>query len=101
MSKGWNYVSGDWWITCDSCGKKLKASESKKRWDGFQVCPDDWEERQPLDFIRARMDKISVSFQRPLYTPPYEVCTLEGVTALPGYAIPGCMTPGNSSIYGH
>lgn len=65
MSKGWSYVSGDWWITCDSCGKKIKASESRKRWDGFIVCPDDYEERQPLDFIRARVDKISVPFTRP------------------------------------
>jgi len=65
MSNNWNYSSGDWWIDCDVCSKKIKASESKKRWDGYIVCAADWETRQPLDFIRARADKISVPFTRP------------------------------------
>jgi len=65
------YISGDWNLTCDVCSKKVKASISKKRWDGYQVCPDCWEERQPLDFIRARIDKITVPFQRPIPTAEY------------------------------
>jgi len=65
MSKGWDYKSGDWLIICDSCGKKIKASESKQRWDGFVVCKEDWEPRHSLDFIRARADKQSVPFTRP------------------------------------
>ena len=64
MSHGWSYVSGDWNLYCDVCNKKIKASESKERWDGYRVCKDDWEPRQPLDFIRARLDKISVPFVR-------------------------------------
>ena len=64
MSRGWNWKSGDWWIHCDSCGKKIKASESKERWDGFRVCKEDWEPRHSLDFIRARQEKISVDFVR-------------------------------------
>lgn len=66
MSKNWNYVSGDWNVVCDVCSKKIKASEAKQRWDGFIVCKDDYEQRQPLDFIRARQDKISVPFTRPV-----------------------------------
>jgi hypothetical protein len=69
MAKNY-YVSGDWNLVCDICSKKVKASISKKRWDGFLVCPSCWEERQPLDFIRARIDKITVPFQRPI--PPSE-----------------------------
>lgn len=65
MSRGWDYSSGDWLIICDSCGKKIKASESKQRWDGFRVCKEDWEARHSMDFIRARADKISVPFTRP------------------------------------
>ncbi len=64
MSRGWNYNSGDWWIRCDVCNRKVKASETKERWDGFRVCPDDFEVRHPQDFIRARQDKISVPFSR-------------------------------------
>jgi len=65
MASDWNYKSGDWLILCDVCSKKMKASESKQRWDGFIVCKDDWEPRHSLDFIRARADKISVPFTRP------------------------------------
>lgn len=68
MSKNWNYVSGDWNVICDVCSKKIKASEAKQRWDGFIVCKDDYEQRQPLDFIRARQDKISVPYTRPVPT---------------------------------
>lgn len=68
MSKNWNYASGDWNLICDVCSKKIKASEAKQRWDGFIVCKDDYEQRQPLDFIRARQDKISVPFTRPVPT---------------------------------
>ncbi len=65
MSRGWDWRSGDWWILCDSCQKKIKASESRKRWDGLIVCADDWEYRHPQDFIKAQKDKISVPFSRP------------------------------------
>lgn len=65
MSKGWSYKSGDWLVICDSCSRKIKASKSKERWDGFRVCSECWEPRHPMDFIRARADKISVPFTRP------------------------------------
>ena len=62
------YKSGDWNITCDVCSKKIKASQAKKRWDGFIVCVDDFEMRHPQDFVRARQDKISVPYSRPIPT---------------------------------
>lgn len=62
---GNNYASGDWLLICDSCGKKIKASEAKHRWDGFIVCKEDFESRHPQDFVRAKQDKISVPFTRP------------------------------------
>jgi len=62
------YVPRDWNLICDSCSKKIKASESKHRWDGFIVCGSCWEERQPQDFVRAIPDKISVPFSRPQTT---------------------------------
>ena len=39
-----HYVSGQWNVTCDVCSKKIKMSEAKLRWDGFLVCPMDYEE---------------------------------------------------------
>lgn len=59
------YVSGGWNVICDSCGKKIKASDAKQRWDGLVVCPEDFEMRQPQDFVKARSDKITVPFSRP------------------------------------
>jgi hypothetical protein len=59
------YTSGDWWIICDVCSKKVKASTSKKRWDGLIVCTDDYESRHPQDYLRAKTDKIAVPFSRP------------------------------------
>lgn len=60
-----HYISGDWNVICDSCGKKVKASEAKHRWDGLIVCPADFETRHEQDFVRAKQDKISIPFTRP------------------------------------
>ena len=71
------YIPGSWNVICDSCGKKIKASEAKQRWDGLIVCPDDFEMRQPQDFVKARADKISVPFTRPRPTDVFlNVCNL-------------------------
>jgi len=64
MSRNY-YVSGQFNVICDVCGKKIKAGEAKHRWDGFVVCPSDFEYRHEQDFVRARQDKISVPFSRP------------------------------------
>jgi len=75
MSHELIYRPGDWNIICDVCGQKVKASVSRKRWDGLIVCKDDWEVRHPMDFIKTPVDKISVPFSRP--RPPdefLEVC---------------------------
>ena len=60
------YKAGEWNVTCDVCSKKIKAGLARKRWDGFIVCPDDFEQRHPQDFVRAKQDKISVPEPRPI-----------------------------------
>lgn len=65
MSKNWTYKPGDWWAICDSCGRKFKASQLRKRWDGLMVCSEDWNPRQSLDFVRPNPDKITVPWTRP------------------------------------
>lgn len=64
MSRNY-YTSGQWNLICDVCGKKIKSGKSRHRWDGFVVCEDDWEERHQQDFVKARVDKITVPFLRP------------------------------------
>jgi len=60
------YRPGDFNVICDVCGQKIKASISKKRWDGLIVCPDDYELRHPMDFLKTPVDHISVPFARPI-----------------------------------
>lgn len=94
MSRNY-YVSGQFNVICDVCGKKIKAGKSRTRWDGFTVCEDDWEERHSQDFVRARQDKISVPFTRPRPTDLFiDSCSLTGRTAYTGLAIAGCSITG-------
>ncbi|MHB8603488.1 MAG: hypothetical protein ACYC9R_12715 [Nitrosotalea sp.] len=55
----------DYNVICDVCGFKKKASEVRQRWDGYQVCKEDWEQRHPLDFYRTRNDTHKLPFTRP------------------------------------
>ena len=88
------FLSGAWNLTCDVCSKKIKAQDAKQRWDGLIVCPSDFEHRHEQDYVRARTDKITVPFTRPIPTLVFgSVCTT--FSAVPSYAIPGCMQPGN------
>ena len=74
------FKSGSWNLTCDRCSKKIKAEEAKIDWQGFVVCPSDFEYRHEQDFVRARQDKISVPFNRPR---PVDIFT--GVTYITTY----------------
>lgn len=65
MSKN-HYIPGSHNVTCDVCSKKIKAKEARQRWDGFIVCPDDYEHRHEQDFVKAQSDKITVPFTRPV-----------------------------------
>jgi hypothetical protein len=59
---------GDWNALCDVCGFKFKASQLRKRWDGYMVCTADYEDRQPQDLIRLRPDRQAVPWARPVPT---------------------------------
>jgi len=65
MSRGWRWKSGDWYVSCDVCSKKIYASDSLRRWDGMIVCKEDFETRHPQDLIKHRIDNQSVPFTRP------------------------------------
>jgi hypothetical protein len=41
----------------------MKASDLRQRWDGLKVCNEDWEPRQPQDFVRGVAD-----YQAPPWT---------------------------------
>lgn len=98
-------ASGDWNLICDVCGRKIKASTAKHRWDGYIVCPEDFETRHPQDFVKAKADKQSVPFSRPepadtFVNIEYQVntlsCTPLGRVAVVGMAVAGCSVVGKT-----
>lgn len=63
MNEG--YKPGDYYLTCDECGFKVRKSEVRKRWDGLMVCRADWETRHPQDSLKAKRDRQRVHIARP------------------------------------
>jgi hypothetical protein len=60
------YRAGVWKVICQVCDKELYSDECKIRWDGLVVCPNDWEPRHPLDYMRVpKYKESSVPFQSP------------------------------------
>jgi hypothetical protein len=59
------YDKGNWNALCDVCGRQYKASSLQQRWDGLKVCKDDWEPRQPQDFVRGVADQQAPPWTRP------------------------------------
>lgn len=88
-------VLGDYNAVCSICGFKRKASTMVKNWQGWYRCPEHNEPRQPQDFVRGEPDVQTVPWAQPPTSIFVQICTLNGVSAIPGLAIPGCMLPGN------
>jgi hypothetical protein len=65
MGKRDFYKKGDWNAICYVCGFKRKASEMKLRWDGVYTCEQDWEIRQPQDFVRGVPDEQPLPWTQP------------------------------------
>jgi len=65
MSYFSRYDKGEWSTICDVCGRKFRNQDLRQRWDGLKTCSDDWETRQPQDFVRGVAD-----YQAPVWTRP-------------------------------
>lgn len=92
---GNHYVKGDWNAVCSMCGRKRKASQMVRNWQGLWRCPEHNEERHPQDFVRGVPDNPSVPWAQPPIDIDILVCTFNGRSAYPGMATPGCSIPGN------
>lgn len=60
------FVLGDWNAVCFECGRKFKASQLKRHWQGYYVCPAHWEPRHPQDFTRGVQDIQTPSWTQPM-----------------------------------
>lgn len=59
------YRPGDFYRSCERCGKKTRSSHTAKEWNNLIVCFECFEERQPQDFVRGRRDIQNVPDPRP------------------------------------
>lgn len=87
---------GDWNAACSMCGRKRKASELVRNWQGMYRCPEHNEPRHPQDFVRGISENMAPPFVQPQVDVYVYVCTVNTRCALPGYAGPGCCIPGNT-----
>lgn len=95
MGRADYYEEAGWNTVCYECGRKRKASQLKRHWQGYYVCPEHWEPRQPQDFVRAQADIQTPPWVQPMPANVFALgCTPQSVSAVPGEAGPGCATPG-------
>jgi hypothetical protein len=91
---------GDWNAMCAECGRKGKASEMVQLPQGIPgagmyVHVEHYIARNPQDFVRGIPDKMAPPWSQPEPEPTFiDFCTPNGLSAVPGYAEPGCAVPG-------
>jgi hypothetical protein len=90
-----HFIPGDWNAVCYECGRKRKASQLRRHWQGYWVCPEHWEARHPQDFVRGVPERATPPWVQPMPGDSFTaVCEPNGLSAVPGFAQPGCATPG-------
>lgn len=65
------YSHDDWNATCFECGRKRKARQLRKHWQGYYVCPEHWEPRQTQDFVRGVPDTQQPEWTQPMPEPTW------------------------------
>lgn len=86
-----NLELGDWNAACFECGRKFKASQMMKHWQGYYLCPEHWEPRQPQDFVRGVPDKPAAPWvQQESDTFITDFCDLYGISCLADIAVADC-----------
>lgn len=86
---------GDNNAICFECGRKRKASELKKHWQGYYICEEHWEPRHPQDYVKAIQEKPTPAWSQPGGADIFAAtCMPNDQTAIPRRAVPGCVRPG-------
>jgi hypothetical protein len=89
---------GDYNAVCSMSGFKRKASKLVKNWQGYYRIPAFNEPRQPQDFVRGEPDVQTVPWAQPPTSVFVEICTYNGLSAIPDFSLPGCMVPGRTQV---
>jgi hypothetical protein len=89
------YADGQWNFTCQLCGKTRKSSAGVKTWDGFRVCKEHKEVRNPQDLMRGVKENLSVPWTAPEPSDTFVLsCDHLSSSCIAGYAGAGCAIPG-------
>lgn len=59
------FKPGDYNAACYECGRKKKASQLRRHWKGYYVCPEHWEIRHPQDFVYGVPEQDRVKWAQP------------------------------------
>lgn len=95
-----HYAPGDWNAVCYQCGRKRKASTLLRHWQGYYVCPEHWEARQPQDFVRSVPDVQTPEWVQPMPADTFVYrCDFNGMTAIAGWAVADCAIAGYISPF--
>lgn len=89
-----HWIPGDWNAECYVCGRKYKASEMRKHWQGYMVCDKDWEPRQPQDFVRGVPDQQTPPWVQARTEQLVFLCAPNGRSGIVDYGVVGCMVVG-------
>lgn len=65
MSESVHYKPGDFYRICDITGFKIRASKTRKQWNGYIVRTKSWEARNAQDLVRGIADYQVVPEARP------------------------------------
>jgi hypothetical protein len=87
---------GSWNVACSMCGRKRKANQMERNWQGLYRCPEHNEPRQPQDFVRGVKDDPSVPFAQPELDQFVDTgrCNIYQMVAYAGIGVAGCMVAG-------
>jgi hypothetical protein len=88
---------GDFNAVCSMCGRKFKASNMVRNWQGLWRCPTHNEPRQTQDYVRGIKDIITPPWTQPPISDDIQICTYNGLSAIAGVGIAGCMIAGRST----
>lgn len=82
-------------VLCVTGSAKLQMV---RNWQGMYRCPEHNEIRQPQDFVRDVKDIMTTPWGQ-LPNDTYTIyCTINGLSAVAGYGIAGCMLPGRTYV---
>lgn len=73
---------GSWNAMCWECGRKKKAEDLWKYWQGYWICPRHWNPRQPQDFAKGIVEHVTPPWVQPMaeyvYSGPLQETVSDG-----------------------